>query len=217
MFDQLPRHDDDKGDWDKDHVRDHTAALAHQHVKRAAHAAFAVFQERPFDHLIIAAPEDLTHEVEHELHSYVRDRIAARVTGLPINASESTIRATAVDVEKDVERRKEAASVARLREASGTGKAVVGLDGVLAALADRRVDTLVVSDGFEAPGFRCGDCGFLAPKGRTCPRCSSTMDRCDDVVEDAIQETLAQSGKLAVCVGNADLDVLGRIGALLRY
>ena len=57
-----PRHDDDKGDWDKDHVRDHSAALAHQHVKRAAHAAFAVFQERPFDHLIIAAPEDLSYE-----------------------------------------------------------------------------------------------------------------------------------------------------------
>src|SRR4051812_18348569 len=217
LFDQLPRHDDDKGDWDKDHVRDHSAALAHQHVRRAAHVAFEVFQQRPFDHLIIAAPDDLTHELERELHTYLRDRIAARLTGLATNASESAIRAATVEVERQVNRTKEANLVNRLREAAGTSKAIVGLDGVLAALADRRVDTLIVSDGFEAPGFRCTGCGFLAPKGRTCARCSSKMERCDDVVEDAILETMAQSGKLAVCIGNADLDVLGRVGALLRY
>src|SRR5205814_10481186 len=106
---------------------------------------------------------------------------------LPINASDASISAAAAEVESQVVRNKEAATVKRLREASGTGKAVLGLDAVLAALADRRVDTLVVSDGFEAPGFRCSECGFLAPKGRTCSRCSSTMDRCDDVVEDALQ------------------------------
>ena len=117
-----------------------------------------------------------------------------------------------------VARANHAALVARLRDAAGAGSGgVVGLDAVLEALVSRRVDTLVVSDGFEAPGFRCNGCGFLAPKGRTCSRCTATMERCDDVVEDAIQETLTQSGKLTVCVGNADLDVGGRIGALLRY
>src|SRR5436190_20593475 len=30
VFDQLPRHDDDGGEWDKDHVRDHAAAAAQQ-------------------------------------------------------------------------------------------------------------------------------------------------------------------------------------------
>ena len=39
----------------------------------------------------------------------------------------------------------------------------------------------------------------------------------DDVVEEAVEEALAQSCDVQVCVGNADLDVLGRIGALLRY
>src|SRR5207248_8839317 len=120
--------DDDKGDWDKDHVRDHAAALAHQHVKRAAHVAFAVFQERPFDHLIIAAPDDLTHELERELHSCVRDRIAARLSGLPINASDASIRTAAAEVETNVARAREAALVKRLQEAAGMGKAAIGLD-----------------------------------------------------------------------------------------
>jgi hypothetical protein len=43
------------------------------------------------------------------------------------------------------------------------------------------------------------------------------MDQVDDVVEEAVQEALNQSCRLAMCQGNADLDVLGRIGAILRF
>jgi hypothetical protein len=37
------------------------------------------------------------------------------------------------------------------------------------------------------------------------------------VVEEAIEEALRQHCHVEICVDNADLDVLGRIGALLRY
>jgi hypothetical protein len=43
------------------------------------------------------------------------------------------------------------------------------------------------------------------------------MDRVDDVVEEAIESALAQSCRVALCDGSADLDVMGRIGALLRF
>jgi len=39
----------------------------------------------------------------------------------------------------------------------------------------------------------------------------------EDVVEEALDEALRQSCGVRLCVGSADLDVLGRIGALLRY
>jgi hypothetical protein len=42
------------------------------------------------------------------------------------------------------------------------------------------------------------------------------MERVDDVVEAAVHEALAQGCRVEVCQ-NADLDVAGRIGALLRY
>ena len=32
-----------------------------------------------------------------------------------------------------------------------------------------------------------------------------------------LRELLAQSCRVEICVGNADLDVMGRAGALLRY
>jgi hypothetical protein len=43
------------------------------------------------------------------------------------------------------------------------------------------------------------------------------MTLLEDVVEEAVHEALTQQVRVDVCVGNADLDVLGRIGALLRF
>jgi uncharacterized protein GlcG (DUF336 family) len=43
------------------------------------------------------------------------------------------------------------------------------------------------------------------------------MERVEDVVEDAIEEAITQGVPVTICVADADLDVMGRIGALLRY
>jgi len=43
------------------------------------------------------------------------------------------------------------------------------------------------------------------------------MDEVPDVVQAAVDAALVQSCRVDVCVGNADLDVLGRVGARLRY
>ena len=217
LFDQLPRREDDGGGWDRDHVRDHSAVAARHHLRRAARVAFAVFQDRPFDHLVIGAPEEIAGELERCLHPYLRDRIAARVN-VPVGAGDDAIRRAALEVEAHVERAKEAALVQRLREAAGSGRGgVAGLAGVLAALGERRVETLLVSDGYVTPGWRCDSCDSLAVRGPTCPRCSAAMEQVTDVVEEAVEEALAQSCRVEVVVANADLDVLGRIGALFRF
>lgn len=217
LFDQLPRHEDDRGDWDKDHVRDHSAQLAHLHLRRAAQVAFAAYQAQPFDHLVIGAPDEIAHELERELHSYLKARIAARVN-VAVNASEAAIRQAALEVEAEVERAKEAELVERLRHAVGSGSGgVAGLPAVLSALVERRVDTLVLSDGYEAPGWRCRACGYIGTKGPRCPVCPAAMERLDDVVEEAVEEARIQSCRVEVVFDNADLDVLGRIGALLRF
>ena len=216
-FDRLPRHEDDGGDMVKDKVRDHVDSATRRHLMRTADAAFELFQESGFDQLLLGAPGDIVGGLERTLHPYLRERITARLN-VPVGAREDEVREAAVTAEDEVLRRREAADVDRLRSAAGMGDgAVVGLDGVLGALVERRVDTLLVSDGFEAPGWRCPSCDFLATRGPSCPVCSKRMEQADDVVEEAVQEALNQSVHLEVCRDNADLDVLGRIGALLRF
>lgn len=216
-FDELPRHEDDKGDWDKDHVRDHTADAALHHLKRTANVAFEVFQGTGFEHLILAGHEDQIAEIERHLHSYLKERVVARLS-LPTSASEAVVREAAMEIEREVEKATKAALVDKLRDAVGASNGgVADLDGVLAALSERRVDTLLVSNGFERPGWRCPGCDRLAATGPKCPSCGGTLDQVADIVEEAVEEALAQSSKVEVLIGNADLDVLGRIGALLRF
>lgn len=216
LFEALPRHEDDAGDRDRGHERGHFEAAVHQHLKHAAKAAFEVYKHRPFDHLIVGAPDDIAPELERDLHSYLKERIAARVS-VPPSASEHDIRSAVLEVETRVERAKEQAMVERVRNGAAAGRGgVVGLDEVLAAIGERRVDTLVVSQGFATPGWQC-TCGQLATRGRVCAICSAEMDPVEDVVEAAMAGALHQAAHVEMCVDNADLDVAGRIGALTRF
>jgi hypothetical protein len=217
LFDELPRDYDTRGDRDQGNVDGHRDALRHHHLRHAADVALAVFQKTVFPHFVIGAPEEITGELEALLHPYLRERLFGRVH-LAVGASDEEVRNAALDVEQQVERQKEAALVARLREAVATGRrGVAGLPAVLDALNEHRAEQLLVSQHYSAPGWRCDPCGALAVVGRKCGRCGAEMDALDDVVEDAIDVALNQSCHVEMCVGNADLDVLGRIGALLRY
>ncbi|MDQ6728404.1 MAG: hypothetical protein M3066_19910 [Actinomycetota bacterium] len=213
----LPRHDDDGGQMGKDQVADHTATAAQRHLRHAAQAAFGFWQEQGFDHLVLAGPEEIAGELERELHPYLRERLAASVP-MAAHARDDEIARAARDVEEKVEQDRDATAVDRLRQGLGAGTgAVAGLDPVLDALVARRVDTVLISEGFEAPGWRCPGCAWVGTLGRRCPLCGEEMDQVSDVVEEAVEDALAQACRVRICRDNADLDVLGRVGALLRY
>jgi hypothetical protein len=217
LLDELPRHEDAGGVFGRDQVSYTAGAAAHRHVKRAAELAFDLFQEHEFAHLLVGAPEKVAADLERVLHPYLRDRLAGRARGAP-GASDDEIRSALFTTIEEVARRSQQQRVDRLRDAVGAGSGgVAGLKPTLAAVNERRVDTLLVSDGYEAPGWRCPSCGHLAAMGPRCAVCDTDMDRLDDVVEAAIEEALLQSCAVEMCADNADLDVAGRIGALLRF
>ena len=197
-------------------VQRHIDEVAHRHLKHAAEVTFSELQERPVDGLILGGPHEVVAEFEGLLHPWLRERVADRMV-VPTTAGPDEVRQAALCVESAVTRRHEATLVERLRGAVGTGVGVAGLAPTLAALIARRVDLLLVSDGFETEGWRCRSCRYLGPLGRRCPVCANDMDLVDDVVEEAVEEALANKCRVQMVRENADLDVLGRIGALLRF
>ncbi|MBI2703723.1 MAG: hypothetical protein HYX32_00315 [Actinobacteria bacterium] len=216
-LDELPRDYDARGEKDQGDKHAHVEALASQHLRQAAAAAFDLFRSGGFEHFTIGCPDPIAHELESNLHPYLRERLAPRV-GVQPSASLEQIRQAVIDLELEVDRLEEAEQVDRLRAAVATSqRGVAGLPGVLAALSEHRVQSLLVSDGFSQPGWRCEACHLLTTVGRNCPACQGEMAQVEDAVEEALDDALRQSCAVRVCVGNADLDVLGRIGALLRY
>ena len=217
LIDELPRDYDVRGMRERGTPEHHVEELAHQHLRNAAKAAFELWQSRGFHHLAIGAPDAIANELEGALHPYLRERLCGRIH-VAVGASHAEVRDAAEAVEGAVERAREATLVARLREATATGrKGVAGLKLTLAALGEHRVERLLVSKGYRQEGWRCPETGLLAMIGPTNPATGRPMQRVDDVVEDAIEEALTQGVPVTICVGTADLDVLGRIGALLRY
>lgn len=216
ITDDLGRDYDTVGEQDRGGVDDHREELEHQHLRHAASLLWSAFQSHGFDHVAIAAPDQFASELEADLHPYLRERLRGSLSVEP-SASEAVIRAAVLEMETQIERDRVRGLVEELRSSVGAGsKAVAGLDGVLDALADRRVDRLLVSDGYSIEGWQCGTCGRLAAVGREC-RCGAEMHHVDDVVEHAVDDALTNSCTVDICRENADLDVLGRIGALLRY
>lgn len=217
LIDELPRDYDARGLRERGTPEHHIEELAHQHLRNAARAAFDLWQARGFQHLAIGASDAIASELESALHPYLRERLCGRIH-VTAAAGHAEVRDAAEAVEATVERNRDAAVVARLKEAAATGRrGVAGLAGALTALSEHRVERLVVSKGYTQAGWRCPATGALAMVGPTNPANGVTMERVDDVVEDAIEVALTQRIPVTICVGNADLDVLGRIGALLRY
>lgn len=219
LFEALPRDYDRRDDasrGSREREQHHVDELAHQHFRHSAEAVFRLFQHRGFGRLSIGATDEVYAAVEHELHPYLRERLAPRIH-VPVSANETDIAKAAFDIERVVEREREDAAVTKLRDAIGSGnKGTAGLVSVLGALNERRVATLLVSNGFEESGWLCA-CGALAMKGPKCPLDGQEMERVDDVVSDAVDAALREGAHVVTCEANADLDVHGRIGALLRY
>lgn len=217
-FDELPRHEDDKGEWDRDHVHDHVASAVRAHIRRVAQAVFAADRSQPFDHVILGGPTDVVADLERELHPYLRDRVAARVS-IAVGAKDEEVRQAALNVELDVNRDKADHLVRKaLDHANGSANgAAVGLRSVLAALGERRADHLLVSEGYSTEGWHCPACDRLETVGPRCDLCGGAMARVADVVDEAIALALQQRCRVTTCAASADLDVAGRIAALCRF
>ena len=220
VFDAVPRGGDQSGHPAQGSrgaaVQHHSDEVAHRHLKHAAEVTFGELRDHPVDHVILGGPHEVVVEFEGLLHPWIRERVADRLA-ISTTAGPDEVRQAALAVEVAVARRSEATLVERLRNAVGAGGGVAGLEPTLAALVERRVDLLLVSDGYEPEGWRCPSCRYLGPLGRRCPVCANSMDLVDDVVEEAVEEALANKCRVQMVRENADLDVLGRIGALLRF
>jgi hypothetical protein len=217
LLEELPRDYDSRGHLARGGVEHHVDDLTSQHVRHATQAAFAMYQEHPFAHLVIGASAELRGQVESDLHPYLLERLGPTLA-VPPSAPVDEIRQAALEAEAGIAADRERELVEDLRStAQGGGRAVTGLSAVLEASSQRRVSHLVVSAGYVEPGWRCGSCTRLADVGSVCPTCGAAMTAEENVVSEVVDAAIMNGSRIDVCLDNADLDVLGRIGAFLRY
>jgi peptide subunit release factor 1 (eRF1) len=206
----------DQGGWSQARFQRGILKEAQDHLKHANDEVFKLFQRGRVQRLIIGSPQELRGEVEQNLHSYLRERIAGWID-IDVQSSPSDVAKEATAVIDADEEKHEREWLDRLKSELGrNSRGASGLPATLAALNERRVEALLVKQGFRAPGYATSDATFLSAEPGSSPTGEPLRER-DDVVESAFESALEQSAEIVVIRRHPDIDAVGSIGAVLRY
>ncbi|HVE90809.1 MAG TPA: Vms1/Ankzf1 family peptidyl-tRNA hydrolase [Actinomycetota bacterium] len=207
----------DQGGWSQARFQRSVEEEVKDHVKKACETVFESFQRSGFDRLLVGAAEELWPEVQEKLHDYVKQRLVGRFDVEVEHSSPEDVLQRALPAIEQDERQREGALLELLSQELATGgRAASGLEKVLEALNERRVDTLLLQPGYQAPGVSCPNCGWAGVKGNECPLDRTALQEEQDIVESAVELTIVQSGEVKVLQHQA-LDDRGPVAALLRY
>jgi peptide subunit release factor 1 (eRF1) len=178
----------DQGGWSQARYQRGIVKETRDHIKHAADELFERFKAGTVQRLIIGTPDELRGEIESHLHSYLRDRIAGWID-IDIRSSPDRVAAESATVIEEDERRREREWLDRLQSELGRdARGVAGLEKTLSALNERRVEAILLEDGFHT-----------------------------DELEAALESALEQSAEVVVIRHHPDLEALGSIAAVLRY
>jgi peptide subunit release factor 1 (eRF1) len=163
-----------------------------------------------------------TEETVSQFHSLLPRAWQDKVVGtlpMDMNASETEVLTKSWVIIEKVHADEQAALVKRIITSAAKGEgAAVGLSATLSSLQEERAYTLVIDEGFSAPGYRCTQCSNMAAvQEGVCPYCGGEMSHVDDAVEYAVKHMLEIGGQVESVRDNPDLVEAGSIGVLLRY
>ena len=171
------------------------------HLEEVTDLLLRSFQRRPFEHLIVGANnESLRPALEGEAHAYLTERIRGWIDiDEALAGEDEVIEAVREVMDAQVEREQQALFERFSAERATGGRAAEGLEAVLAALVERKVETLLVKEGTHIAGTKCVTCGWLGRAGvKQCPVDDTALDAVTNVVEPSIQAAIQQAATVHV-------------------
>ncbi len=178
------------------------------------------------DRILLAGPEDVTAELLRMFPKRVASRVVHRMR-MAVQAKPAEVMEISFPAIEQIENRQEREAVEDLvtvaRKANPTKeKAVLGINGILDAVNQGRVQRLFYPRGVKIPGSQCASCEVLldhAPTDGKCPYCSSSLTEVEDLLWPASERVLATGGKIQEIRGKEAHEHLrnaGEVGAYLR-
>lgn len=198
-----------------------------RHLENEVIANFKLFAESlqllmnqdKCDLLLIGCRDEAWSEIEPQLHTYVKQRLAGRFLLDPIAATAEEVRDYATRI---LEKHRAEEQQDLLREVIGqsqrNGRGAVGLRHVLNALERQEVQTLVISRDFHAEAVECTHCGHLDTRMvSSCAVCGNKTHGLTDVSDALVDLALRNGAEIRFADGDSELEKAGRVGALLRF
>ncbi len=196
----------------------HEEEVEQRNLRAAAEASVAFFQAHQVRRVLLAGTEETLAQFRALLPKAWQSLIVGRMA-VDRDASAVDLLERAIEVGRQAEGMREAALVEGAVTAAAKGKAgATGLENTLRALHEGRVQTLMISDGYRAPGYVCSGCGLIsASEHAACPYCGGTSTAIEDAVEHAVRRAMRSTVEVEVVSHSPTLEEAGRIAAVLRY
>jgi len=222
MFRTLPARQgrgDGYAGYDAGHAQRRINDEALHHFKSVAEHLSGVLEKGLFEKLIVGCHDTSWHELEAQLHPYVKKRLlghfsadVSRMTSEQIREQASRILRESLD-----QRRSELAREA-ISQAKSNSRGVTGLRRVLRSLELGEVQTLLIGETFSHPAVECTSCGHLdAHTVPNCPACSRATREIEDVTDAIILAAIRRDIELFYVKDDPEFDRAGNIAALLRF
>jgi peptide chain release factor subunit 1 len=197
---------------------DYVEEVADRNIKDVVEVATRFFSENNVRRIVIGGTDENVALFRSHLPKAWQSLVIGTFA-INMTASHVEVQERAIEIGKEAENRREAHLVETIvtNAAKGRGGSV-GLEDTLSAIREGRVQSLVIRDGYRAPGYRCKSCGHLSslPMG-ICPFCGGETEQIPDAVEDAVRQVMRSGGEVEVLHGNQGGKGFDKIGALLRY
>jgi peptide chain release factor subunit 1 len=198
-------------------IERHIDAHLQDHFKRTAQRTFDLSKKHPFDWLFIGCEDNHCADLEAHLHSYLRDRIKARLKA-HVGDAPAKVLQEVLEVEARLKKAEEEETVQKLvAELERGGLAASGLRDTIHRLNQFEVQSLVVTHNFSKPGRICPTHRVLYLTELKCPICDKKTEVVQDVVDEAIETVLKRGGAVKHVTPPSKLDRYGEIGAFLKY
>ena len=196
----------------------HADELTERNLKQAAKFASAFFEEKHVRRVAVGGTDDVVTHFVTLLPKRWQSLVFATFP-MEMTATHDQVLAKALTVgERTLQSQKTELIQTVITAAAKGQEGVIRLDDTLHAVHDGRVQTLLVSEGFRAPGYRCVGCDYVtAQRLPHCPFCGAEFEEIADAVELAVQRVMADGGEVDVIHGSSQLEQAGRIAGLLRY
>ncbi|MCB9418555.1 MAG: hypothetical protein H6667_02030 [Ardenticatenaceae bacterium] len=188
-----------------------------RNLRESAAAASKFFAHKPIRRLFLGGTAETVGQFSDLLPKQLQSCLAGTFA-MDMNAGEHEVRQETLDLlaKANNEREQKLVETMVTTQAKG-GNAVTGLDDTLQAISEKRVQSLIISDGFRTPGYVHPESDFVTANLARSPLSDTDMTQIEDVVDAAVALTMNQGGHVEIISNNPALESVGRIGAILRY
>jgi peptide subunit release factor 1 (eRF1) len=205
--------------YDGGHAQRRVDDEVRHHFKAVSEVLQDALEKGTFEKWILGCHEAHRSQLEAQLHPYVKHALLGHFNADAGHITSDEIRAHCERIVAEWQgKRSGELVVLALNQARGNARGVTGLRRVLRSLELGEVQTLLMTDGFQAHAVECGGCGHLdAHLVSFCPVCGKATRQIVDVAEAILPWVIRRDIEMFYVKDDPEFDKVGNIAALLRF